>query len=106
MGLQTVFIASSLAPGLGQYDFGKVSLYDTLEHRYGLVLDHAAQIHFALALDRKSADLLGVPEGSPAIGGERLTYLKDGRPMEFTYSLMRGDRYQIQLKLVRQPAGS
>jgi DNA-binding GntR family transcriptional regulator len=30
-----------------------------------------------------------------------LTFLRDGQPLELTNSLMRGDRYQIQLKLER-----
>jgi GntR family transcriptional regulator len=79
-------------------------LYETLETRYGLVLDHASQKHFAVAVSREDAALLEVPEGSPALGGERLTFLRNGRPLELTSSLMRSDRYQIQLKLVRAPA--
>jgi GntR family transcriptional regulator len=101
MGLQTVHLPAYLAPGLFDTDFGAASLYETLERRYGLVPDHASQTHFALALDRRQAELLRVAEGAPALGGERLTFLHGGRPLELTHSVMRGDRYQIQLKLVR-----
>jgi GntR family transcriptional regulator len=103
MGLQTAFIPGNLVPGILEFQFEAASLYETLEERYGLAPDHASQKHFAIAVDREQADLLGVPEGSPALGGERLTFLHGGRPLELTYSLMRGDRYQIQLKLVRAP---
>ena len=101
MGLQTVHVPAHLAPGLLETDFAVSSLYETLEKRYGLVPDHAAQTHFALALDVRQAELLQVPNGSPALGGERLTFLAGGKPLELTLSLMRGDRYQIQLKLER-----
>jgi GntR family transcriptional regulator len=104
MGIQTVYIACDLVPGLFENDFEKASLYETLEKRYGLALDHAVQKHFAVALDRDQAALLRVAEGAPALGGERLTFLRGGRPLELTISYMRGDRYQIQLKLVRLPA--
>lgn len=104
MGLQTVYIPSAAAPRLMDVDFESASLYETLEHRYGLVLDHAAQTHFAMAVSQPDAVLLGVPAGSPALGGERVTFLRGGRPLEVTQSVMRGDRYQIQLKLVRSPA--
>jgi GntR family transcriptional regulator len=104
MGVQTAYIPCAVAPGLLEIDFSSASLYDTMEKRYGLVLDHAAQTHFALAVSPEDAVLLGVPEGSPALGGERLSFLQGGRPLEVTRSVMRGDRYQIQLKLVRSPA--
>jgi GntR family transcriptional regulator len=103
MGLQTAHIASMLVPGIEQIDFGVASLYKTLEARYGLVLDHASQKHFAVAVGPEEAGLLRIAEGSAVLGGERLTFTRDGRPLEFTCSLMRGDRYQIQLKLVRPP---
>jgi GntR family transcriptional regulator len=104
MGLQTVHIAADLVPGLLGEDFAKASLYETLERRYGLVLHHAAQKHFAVAVTAEEAVLLRVPEGAPALGGERLTFLHNGRPLELTCSVMRADRYQIRLKLVRGPA--
>ena len=65
MGLQTVYIPSELAPGLMDVDFESASLYETLEDRYGLVLDHAAQTHFAMAVSPEDAAMLGVPAGSP-----------------------------------------
>jgi GntR family transcriptional regulator len=103
MGLQTVHLDASLAPGLLEFDFSSRSLYHTLEQQYHLVLDHARQRHFAVALTAEQAGLLQVPAGSPALAGERLTYLRGGRPLELTQSVMRGDRYHIQLKLVRMP---
>jgi GntR family transcriptional regulator len=101
MGLQTVHVPCHVAPGLLETDFAAASLYETLEKRFGLMPHHALQTHFALGLDSRQADLLKVAEGFPALGGERLTFLRDGQPLELTNSFMRGDRYQIQLKLER-----
>jgi len=101
MGLQTVYVPCRLADGLFEIDFGVASLYETLEKRFGLAPDHASQTHFATQADRKQAKLLKIKEGSALLGGERLTFLRGGRPLELTYSAMRGDRYQIELKLVR-----
>jgi len=103
MGLQTVYLDCALAPGLLAFNFAERSLYATLESHYRLSLDHARQRHFAVALTAAEAELLRVPAGSPALAGERLTFLRGGRPLELTQSLMRGDRYHIQLKLVRVP---
>jgi GntR family transcriptional regulator len=101
MGLQTVYIPCQIAPGLLDIDFGTASLYETLEQRYGAAPYHATQTHFASLADRKQAKLLKIKEGSPLLSGERLTFLRGGRPLELTHSAMRGDRYQIELKLVR-----
>ncbi|MCC7236697.1 MAG: GntR family transcriptional regulator [Bryobacterales bacterium] len=101
MGLQTVCVPCGLAPALLDTDFSVNSLYETLERKFGLIADHATQTHFAVALDGRQAGLLQVAEGSPALGGERLTFLRGGQPLEITQSVMRADRYQIQLKLVR-----
>ena len=103
MGLQTAYIPAAFVPGLVDVNFEAASLYETVEKRYGLRPDHASQKHFAVAVVGHEAALLQVPDGSPALGGERLTVLRDGRALELTYSIMRGDRYQIQLKLVRAP---
>ena len=32
-----------------------------------------------------------------------MTYLSDGKPLEYVKSIMRGDRYKIVLDLVRPP---
>jgi GntR family transcriptional regulator len=101
MGVQTAYIACDLVPGLLDFDFSTQSFYSTLERHYQLPPDHALQMHCAVALNSEQASLLGVPEGSPALRGERLTFLRGGRPLEVTHSVMRGDRYQIQLKLSR-----
>jgi GntR family transcriptional regulator len=103
MGLQTAHIPADVVPGILEMNFDVASLYETLEKRFGIVPDHASQKHFAVAANREDAALLNVPEGSPALGGERLTFRRGGQPLELTYSIMRGDRYQIQLKLVRVP---
>jgi GntR family transcriptional regulator len=101
MGIQTVYVPNDLAPSLQEIDFGTASLYETLQQRFGLIPDHATQTHFATIADAEQAQLLGIPRGAPLVGGERLTFLRDGRPLELTNSAMRGDRYQIKLKLVR-----
>jgi GntR family transcriptional regulator len=106
MGLQTVFLPCASAPDLWETNFTSTSLYETLETHYNLVPDHAVQEHYAVALEPAEALLLEVPAGSPALAGERLTYLQSGRPLEVTRSLMRADRYRIQLKLARRAGRS
>jgi GntR family transcriptional regulator len=104
MGLQTSHVPLTLVPGIERIDFANASLYDTLDARYGLVPVRATETQVAVAVGSgEEAVLLKVAPGSPALAAERVTYLADDRPLEFVYSIMRGDRYSIVLDLVLDP---
>ncbi len=74
------------------------SLYETLAAR-GLRPVRALQRLHAVALNKGDADLLSLPEGSPALFTERVAYLADGRVVEFTRSHYRGDAYDFVAEL-------
>jgi len=74
------------------------SLYETLSG-CGLRPVRALQRLHAVALTKGDADLLGIPEGSPALFTERVAYLADGRVVEFTRSHYRGDSYDFVAEL-------
>ncbi|NBB81918.1 MAG: UTRA domain-containing protein [Alphaproteobacteria bacterium] len=75
------------------------SLYDLLGER-GLRPVRALQRLSAVALDRHEADLLEVPPGSPGLNIVRVGYAADGRPVEYTRSKFRGDRWDFFTELV------
>ncbi|HVT93125.1 MAG TPA: GntR family transcriptional regulator [Bryobacteraceae bacterium] len=99
MGIQTTYLPLDRVPGIERENFETHSLYATLDRLFGLRPSMARETHFAVALGRSDATLLGVKAGSPALAAERLAKLPDGQPIEYTCSLMRGDRYQIVLNL-------
>lgn len=101
MGMQTAFVPLSLAPGIDTLSFTDASLYEILGSRYALFPAAARETHRAVAVPEDLALLLRAPAGSPALAAERLTTLRDGRPLEFVQSIMRGDRYKIVLDLAR-----
>ncbi|TMJ35577.1 MAG: GntR family transcriptional regulator [Alphaproteobacteria bacterium] len=76
----------------------ETSLYAALTER-GLKPVRALQRLHAVALSKGDADLLGLPEGSPALFTERVAYLTDGRVIEFTRSHYRGDSYDFVAEL-------
>ena len=100
MGVQTVYIPLSIAPGLVNEDLSGSSLYEILQWKFGLVPVHARETHAAITVGEEDAAVLRVPAGSPALSAKRLSFLPGGRPFELTYSVMRGDRYEIVLDLV------
>ena len=51
----------------------------------------------------QEAKLLDLPDGSPALFIERISYLPDGRIIEFTRSHYRGDSYDFVAELTIAP---
>lgn len=101
MGIQTAHIPASLVPGLEKEDLENVSLYETLQGRYGLYPERARETYFAALADQEASDLLGIAAGAPVFAVERVTLLPNEKPFEFVQSVMRGDRYSIVLDLVK-----
>jgi GntR family transcriptional regulator len=100
LSIQTAHIPLQLAPGIADEEFADSSLYGLLERRYGLIPVSAHERHWAALLERSQSRLLQVAAGSAGLCAERVAYLRDGRPLEYTRSVMRADRYQITLDLV------
>jgi len=78
------------------------SLYAALES-FGNRPVRALQRLHAVALDVEEASLLGVAVSSPALFMERISYLPDGRAVEFTTSHYRGDLYDFVAELTLAP---
>jgi GntR family transcriptional regulator len=76
----------------------KLSLYDALE-QIGCRPTRALQRVRAVALAADEAKLLRLDAGSPALEIERRAFLDDGRVVEFTRSLYRGDAYDFVAEL-------
>jgi GntR family transcriptional regulator len=71
------------------------SLYATLREAYGVALqavEDTVQTHVA---DPETAELLGVETGHPLLLIHRLGEAEGGRPVEWTRSAYRGDRFRF-----------
>jgi len=104
VSIQTAHIPAALVPGLVVDEGG--SLYELLQTRYHMYPARARETYMAAAADKNSAELLGIPAGSPVFAVERITLLPNQRPFEFVQSIVRGDRYSIKLDLVKRGAES
>ncbi len=97
--LQDAFIPSQYCSGLLDYNFEKVSLYETLKNNYSLDISHASESLEARIADDEQADYLRVSKNSPILFSFRLTMLDDDTPIECVTSLYRSDRYKFEIKL-------
>lgn len=79
------------------------SLYAALD-QIGLRPVRALQKISAVNLDEKNADLLAVTAGMAGLQIERTSFLADGRTVEFTQSIYRGDAYNFvaELRLMKE----
>ena len=81
------------------------SLYVALD-ALGVRPVRALQRLQATALSAHDARLLGMPIASPALFIERISYLPDGRIVEFTRCYYRGDGYDFVAELTIAPGGA
>ncbi|MDA8202469.1 MAG: BtpA/SgcQ family protein [Chloroflexi bacterium] len=100
IGVQvTLLPAAGLRP-LVAVDFARESLYEQLERQFGIVIDDAEEVFTSTILDQTTAQLLLVSFPSPGFLVERVASSR-GRGVEYTRSVMRGDRYRVQVHLRR-----
>lgn len=65
----------------------QVSLYSLFEAKFGVRMIRAEERLRAVAADRTSAELLRVPEGSPLLSVERISFTYGDRPVEWRRGL-------------------
>jgi GntR family transcriptional regulator len=82
-------------PALAEELEARGSLYRTLTEAYGVVVDTVEDIVETTLADPVTADLLGVDTGLPLLLVHRTAWDRDGRPVEWTRSLFRGDRFRF-----------
>jgi GntR family transcriptional regulator len=83
---------------LGHPDAVEESLYEALE-KIGRRPSRALQRIRAVAVDAESAQLLDLDPGAACLEIERRAFLPDGRAVEFTRSIYRGDAYDFAAEL-------
>ena len=92
--------AAVAARHLPEPDKVQSSLYTALRER-GLEPIRALQHLRAAAVGSEDARHLGIAPGSPVMATVRYGFLADGRPVEFTRSIYRGDRYDFVAEMKR-----
>jgi GntR family transcriptional regulator len=98
--LEVSILPAAVSAGLEDAALERQSIYDLLEERHNIAVVRASETLRPVVLDRRAADLLGVPSGSPAFSVERVSWSQRG-PLEWQHSLIRGDRYMYSVELPR-----
>jgi GntR family transcriptional regulator len=99
--LVTTYLPYEICPSLLEEDLNHQSLYALLEEKYGLKIVHGRRTLEAMAADEYEARLLKVKVGAPLMLLNSVSYLGDGRPIEYFNALHRGDRSKFAVTLIR-----
>ncbi|WP_375387104.1 GntR family transcriptional regulator [uncultured Amnibacterium sp.] len=78
------YVRADLAPDIEHVDFAERSLFGTLEQRFGLRIGSGRRTFSAQAATDDVADALHVPRDTAVQYLEQVTYLSDGRPVEYS----------------------
>ncbi len=78
------FVRTDLAPGIEAVDYSTNSLFGTLENKYGLTIGSGRRTFTAERATPDVAIHLGLAVGDPVQYLEQVTYLTDGRPVEYS----------------------
>jgi GntR family transcriptional regulator len=105
INLVTTYLPYDICPDLIDEDLSTQSLYALLEKKHGLELSHGRRTIEAVAANQYEAQLLGVEEGAPLILLDSVSYLRDGRPIEYFHAVHRGDRSRFEVEVVRVRGG-
>jgi GntR family transcriptional regulator len=105
-GEPIAFISNFLPMDIGQRltieDVQQRPVLKTLEERLGINMDKADQIIEAILADTLVAKHLHVRVGSAILQMTRITYDKNGRPVNYALVLFRADKYAFQVRLKRR----
>ena len=101
--LEQVFLPETRFPGLLAGDLEHGSLYELLTERYDTQVVRAREALEPISLRAREAQLLGVEPHRPALLIEGVAFDRDGIPVEFARSYVRGDRtrYYVERVVIR-----
>ena len=103
--MTTAYMPYSLCAPILELDMADRSLFETYEQELGLKLHRGVRSIEARAANAEVARHLGVKEEAPILAFTGVTYLEDGRPVEYFVGLHRGDRSRFETELFR-PSGT
>ena len=97
--LEKTFLPQKLFPNLLSQDLARQSLYDLIAQEYDVSLAKARETLEPVIINDREAENLAVEEGAPGLLLELIAYSDDGRPVEYTKAVVRGDRCKYYIEM-------
>ncbi len=101
LALDRTWLPAHLTGGIREADLSHTGLYDELAVRCGIRLTGGREVLSAVVPPREDRSLLQLPRGAAALSIERTGCL-EGRPLEWRWTLIRGDRFAVSAEWSRR----
>lgn len=101
VSLDVTYVSAALGERLAKEDLATRDIFLIIENDYGIPLGHADLHISTVAADRLVSDHLKVARGAPILHLERLTFSRDGQPLESDRIYYRGDSFSYRLRIER-----
>ena len=98
----TSFLPARIFAGIEKQDLERQSLYQIFERTYNRKLHWAEESIGAVVASSDIAQVLQAEPGSPLLLIKETTYDEQDIPIEYSISLLRGDRYTASVISVRK----
>jgi|SRR5450759_336433 len=98
----TSYLPARIFVGIDQQDLEKQSLYSIFEHTYKRKLQWAEELIGAVVAGEEEATVLQTSPGSALLLIKETTYDSQNVAIEYSVSLLRGDRYTASVISVRK----
>jgi GntR family transcriptional regulator len=102
VAIVTSYLPGRLFSGIEKQDLEQQSLYHVMEHIYKRKLHWAEEIIGAVTAKQEDAGILETVPGSAMLMIKETTYDTQQIPIEYSISLLRGDRYTASVISVRK----
>jgi GntR family transcriptional regulator len=99
----TTYIPYEISPGLASIDLTNRSLYEYLETENGIFITKSHRYIEAVLANDTEATLLGIKRRAPLLLLDSVSFIENGRPVEYYHALHRGDRSRFEVELHRIP---
>jgi GntR family transcriptional regulator len=98
----TNYVLAEECPGIEDLDFGATPLFDALEQRYGIAITQGRRTFSAEPARGDCAAALGVPQETPVLYMEQVSYAQDGHAVEYSEVWINSSRVKITSLLDRR----
>lgn len=99
-----IYLVHSIGELVLQSNLASESIYKLIE-RLGYPIREGLQTIGAIAMKPNDAQLLHVDPFSPALFLQRVTFIEEDAPIEYSEAVYRADRFQYQTRLTRHRGG-
>ena len=103
--LETAYLSQARFPDLTEADLGDGSLYEFLSERYQVTVVAVDQTLEPILLTAREAQFLDAEPGSPVLLSEVVAFTKDSTPIEYSWSVTRGDKCKFYFRFREADAG-